>query len=335
MEVIVILVTGATGHLGNVLTRELLSRGERVRALVLPGEDAASIRGLDVERVTGNVLDPATLDRALVGVEMVYHLAGIISILPGDEQRMRRVNVEGVRNVAHAALKAGVRRLVHTSSIHAFQRVPHGVTVDETIPFAPASPAGAYDRTKAEGTLAVLQAVEQGLDGVIACPTGVIGPYDYLSSEMGQTILDFTRKKLHLLVDGAYDFVDVRDVARGLTLAGEKGRRGEAYILAGAHIKLVQIRKIVQELVGIRFPALIVPFGLAGFVARCMERFYRLTKSTPRFTSYALRTLRDNSRFSCAKAQRQLGYRPRPLRKSLADTIAWWQAHNPGMVPAN
>jgi len=89
---------------------------------------------------------------------------------------MRRVNVEGVRNVVNAALKVGVRRLVHISSIHAFKRVPSGITLDETVPFAPDSPAGAYDRTKAEGTLAVLQAVRQGLDAVIVCPTGVIGP---------------------------------------------------------------------------------------------------------------------------------------------------------------
>lgn len=267
------------------------------------------------------------------GADVVYHLAGVISIMPGDEEKMRRVNVDGVRNVARAALKTGVRRMVHTSSVHAFRRMPHGVTVDETVPFAPDSPAGAYDRTKAEGTLAVLEAVERGLDAVIACPSGIIGPHDYLKSEMGQTILDFTRRKLHLLVDGAYDFVDVRDVAQGLTLAAENGRTGEAYILSGAHVKLVQVRSTVQEVVGIRFPAVVVPFGLAGFVASLAERFYRLTRTTPRFTSYALHTVRDNSVFSHAKAHRELGYTPRPLRQSIADTIAWWRAFQPGVMP--
>lgn len=330
-----ILVTGATGHVGNVLVRELLSQGKRVRAMVLPGEDRSSIQGLEVERVEGNVLDPASLDQAMAGVEVVYHLAGIISILPGAEGIMRRVNVEGVHNVANAALKAGVKRMVHTSSIHAFKRVPHGVTVDETVPLAPDSPAGAYDRTKAEGTLAVLQAVQGGLDAVILCPTGIIGPYDYLKSEMGQTIVDFTKEKLHFLVDGAYDFVDVRDVAKGLTLACEKGRTGEVYILSGAHVKLMQLRETVQEIAGVRSPAVIVPFGPARLLANLMERFYRLTKSTPRFTSYALRTVRDNSVFSCAKAQSELGHTPRPLRETIADTIAWWGEHKPAMVPAN
>jgi dihydroflavonol-4-reductase len=324
-----ILVTGATGHVGNVLVRELLSRKERVRALVLPGENAPSLEGLDVERVEGNVLDPPSLERAMDGVGVVYHLAGVISILPGDEEKMRRVNVDGVRNVARAALGAGVGRLVHASSVHAFRRMPHGVTVDESVPFAPDSPAGAYDRTKAEGTLAVLDEVEQGLDAVIACPSGIIGPYDYLKSEMGQTILDFSRKKIHLLVDGAYDFVDVRDVAKGLTLAAEKGRTGQAYILSGAQVKLGQIRSTAQEIAGNHTPAIIVPFGLAGLVAGLAERFYRLTRTTPRFTSYALQTVRDNSAFSHAKARRELGYHPRPLRESIADTIAWWRAQEP------
>jgi dihydroflavonol-4-reductase len=327
--VIVILVTGATGHVGNVLVRELLAQGERVRALVLPGEDVSSLQGLNVERVEGNVLEPDTLDRALDGVEVVYHLAGLISILPGAEEMMRRVNVEGVRNVAHGALKAGVKRMVHISSVHAFKRVSDGVVVDERIPFAPDSPAGAYDRTKAEGTLAVLEAVRKGLDAVIVCPSGIIGPCDYLKSEMGQTIMDFTKAKLHFLVDGAYDFVDVRDVAKGLILAREKGRMGEAYILSGTRVKITQIKKMVQDVAGVESPELVVPYGLARQLASLAEFFYRIARATPRYTRYALRTIRDNSAFCCVKAQTELGYTARPLRETIADTIEWWKEHLP------
>lgn len=320
-----VLVTGATGHVGNVLVRELLARAERVRVMVLPGEDCVSLQGLDVEIVPGDVRDPTTLQRAMQGVETVYHLAGVISILPGAEELMRQVNVEGVRNVAQAALRAGVKRLVHTSSVHAFQRLPQGVTVDESVPFAPDSPDGAYDRTKAAGTLAVLQAVRQGLDAVIVCPSGIIGPYDYAGSEMGRTILDFSRAKLHFLIDGAYDFVDVRDVARGLVLARERGRTGETYILSGTWAKLTVLRRMVQDVTGVRSPVLLLPFGLARLVAGLAERFYRLTKSTPRFTRYALRTVRDNASFCRAKAQRELGYNPRPLQETIKDTLAWWR----------
>jgi dihydroflavonol-4-reductase len=159
---------------------------------------------------------------------------------------------------------------------------------------------------------------------VIVCPSGIIGPYDYLQSEMGQTVLDLARAKLHFLVDGAYDFVDVRDVARGLVLARERGRTGEAYILSGTQAKLTHLKRVIQEITGVRSPTVVLPLGLAGFVAGLMERFYRLTKSPPRFTRYALRTVRDNSAFCCAKAQGELGYIPRPLPETIADTIDWW-----------
>ncbi len=324
-----ILVTGATGHVGNVLVRELLAQEQQVRAMTLPNDNCASLEGLDVERVTGNVLDSASLDRAMDNVDVVYHLAGIISILPGAEALMRKVNVDGVRNTAQAALRAGVRRMVHISSIHAFRRMPHGVCIDEHVPFAPDSPVGTYDRTKAEGTLAVLETVEQGLDAVIACPTGVIGPYDYLDSEMGNVIRNFAQKRLHFLVEGAYDFVDVRDVARGLTLAAEKGRAGETYILSGARIEIAQIKQVVQEFAGIRTPHIVAPMWVAELVARIAEPFYRLTHAIPKFTHYSLRTVQDNCNFSHAKAQMELGYTPRPLRESIADVLGWRKGYSP------
>jgi len=309
--------------------RELLAQKQCVRTMVLPNDNCASLEGLNVERVTGNVLEPKTLAHAMEGVDVVYHLAGIISIMPGAETLMRKVNVDGVRNTAQAALKAGVRRMVHISSIHAFQRMPHGICIDEHIPFAPDSPAGAYDRTKAEGTLAVLETVEQGLDAVIACPTGIIGPYDYLDSEMGNVIRNFTQKKLHFLVKGAYDFVDVRDVAKGLTLAAEKGRAGETYILSGARIEIAQIKQVVQEFVGIHTPHIVAPMWLAELFARLAEPFYRLTHAIPKFTQYSLRTVQDNCDFSHAKAETELGYTPRPLRESIADVLTWRKGYSP------
>jgi dihydroflavonol-4-reductase len=318
-----ILVTGGTGHVGNVLIRRLLERGEQVRTLVLPGDPCVAFEGLDVECVAGDVLDPTSLRRALEGVDVVYHLAGIVSIMPDKGDLMRQVNVEGVRNVAQLALEAGVDRMVHVSSIHAFKRMPQGVLVDEKTPLALESPPKSYDRTKAEGTLAVLQTVRQGLDAVVLCPTGIIGPYDYLGSEMGQTIVDFARRRWHLLVEGAYDFVDVRDVVDGLLAAQTWGRSGELYILSGALVALTRLREIVQELAGIHTPRTVVPFGLAKSVVRLAEVFYRWAGLTPRFTQYSLRTVQDNAYFSHTKATRELNYRPRSLRQTVADVLAW------------
>jgi dihydroflavonol-4-reductase len=150
------LVTGATGHIGNVLVKELLKNGESVRVFVLPDEDLTPLAGLDVEVFTGNILDPIAVSLALNGIENVFHLAGIISIMPGQDETVHKVNVEGTKNIVKAARMANVKRFVYTSSIHAFKRVPHGVVINETTPIDPDSSIAAYDRSKAEATLAVL-----------------------------------------------------------------------------------------------------------------------------------------------------------------------------------
>ncbi|HEY6075088.1 MAG TPA: NAD-dependent epimerase/dehydratase family protein, partial [Anaerolineales bacterium] len=226
------LVTGATGHIGNVLVRELLRRGEKVRALILPRESRAPLEGLDVEAVEGDVLNLDSLWQPLQGIRGVFHLAGVISILPGENPIVRKVNVEGTRNLLEAARRACVKRLVFTSSIHALRRVPDGV-IDESVPYDVENPYGAYDRSKAEATLEVQHASECGLDTVITCPTGVIGPYDFRGSMMGAVIRTAAERKPTLYVDEAYDFVDVRDVADGLIAAARDGKRGESYILSG------------------------------------------------------------------------------------------------------
>ncbi len=318
------LVTGATGHIGNVLVRLLLERGENVRAMIMPGENPTPLNGLDVEIVEGDVLDYHSLQEAFRDIQVVYHLAGIISILPGKEPMVQVVNVIGTRNVIQAAQTMGVGRLVYTSSIHALKRMPHGILIDESIPFDIEHAISSYDSSKASASLEILTAVQNGLDAVIVCPTGVIGPYDFRRSEMGQLILDCVEQKPMLYVDGAYDFVDVRDVAQGLILAGEKGRCGESYILSGERIAVLDIIKIVQEILGKRLFSLKIPMRLAHLTANLTPLYYRLTHIKPRFTSYSLATITSNSFISHAKAHLELGYLPRPLRESLNDTVKWY-----------
>jgi dihydroflavonol-4-reductase len=318
-----ILVTGATGHIGNVLVRDLLARGEQVRALVLPGEDLTPLDGLKLEVVVGDVLDRDALQKAFEGVSLAYHLAGIISIMPGVNEMVQRVNVQGTRNVLEAARLASVKRLVYTSSIHALARVPHGTTIDESIPFDPDNPVGEYDRSKAQATLAVLEAVQDGLDAVIVCPTGVIGPNDYRGSEMGKLIEECAESKPQLYVEGAYDFVDVRDVSRGLTLAGEKGQAGEVYILSGERITVQGMLDLVEHVTGKHLKRFKIPMWLARFITHFTPTYYRLTRQTPRFTPYSLETISSNSEISHAKAHQELGYQPRTLRQSVADTVDW------------
>jgi dihydroflavonol-4-reductase len=319
------LVTGATGHIGNVLVRRLIAAGESVRVLIFPGEDTLPLKDLLLEMVTGDVLDPFSLRKAMQGVTRVFHLAGIISILPGRDRVVHRVNVEGTKNIISAARYAGVKRLIYTSSIHAIRRTPAGVRIDERLPFDPENSAGEYDRSKAEASLAVLEAARDGLDSVIVCPTGVIGPNDYRRSELGQLILDCVEHKPQFYVDGAYDFVDVRDVAEGLFQAAQKGRSGETYILSGEKLSVRRIIDVLWDLTGRRFTRIYVPFSFARFAARFTPLLYLHRKIKPRFTSYSLETLRSNSDISHAKATAELGYAPRSLTETIADTVEWFR----------
>ncbi len=323
-----ILVTGATGQIGNVLVRQLLAMGKKVRALKLPGEDAAPLRELAVEVVEGDVLDQPSLRRALEGVRHVYHLAGIISILPGVRQILERVNVQGTRNVIAACRESGVERLVYTSSIHALVEAPLGISIDERQPYDPERTMDDYGRSKAQASLAVMEAAREGLNAVIVCPTGVIGPYDFRQSEMSQVINYYARHAPKLYVEGAYNFVDVRDVAAGHILACEHGKAGESYILAGERITVKRLLETVEELTGRHAPHLQVPLWLARWAASLAPLYYRLTRKKPQFTAYALQTLCSNSEISAGKAQRELGYRARSLRDSLKDTLAWFRVNS-------
>ncbi|MGA2612281.1 MAG: SDR family NAD(P)-dependent oxidoreductase [Spirochaetia bacterium] len=319
-----VLVTGAAGHLGCALVRELVGDGEKVRVLVLPQEDLEGLRGIPLDIVKGNVLDLDSIRRASQDVEVIYHLAGIVSIMPGRDELMRRVNVEGTANVARVARECRVRRMVYVSSIHALARPPKGTPVDERVRIDPHNPAGEYDRTKAEASLAVLSEVEAGLDAVIVCPTGIIGPYDFRGiSPMTRQIRKWARSGSHLVLDGHFDFVDARDVARGMIVAARQGRRGQLYILAGDRVSVEDLFELVKENAGTRGRAFRVPLGIARLVAVFATLHSRLWGRKVQLTRYALETLESNSLISCARARGELGYQPRAMRRTIGDTVRW------------
>jgi dihydroflavonol-4-reductase len=321
----VAVVTGATGHVGNVLARELLAEGTPVRAMVLPGEDSQSLAGLDIEYAEGDVRDLETLRRAFAGASVVYHLAGLISIQPGRTAALHAVNVVGTRNVVRACEDCCVGRLVYVSSVHALAEPPHGTAITEAAGFSPSAIAGPYAQSKARATQEVMLGVQRGLDAVVVYPSGVTGPNDFNLSEMGQVILDFVRRRLPMYVEGAYDFVDVRDVVSGIIAAGRRGRKGEGYILSGEMLSVSRLMALLWELTGVRPPTLKLPYWIARTVAAFSPAFAIVTGTKPRFTNYSLRVLRSNGLMDCSKARRELGYAPRPLDASIADAVAWFR----------
>ena len=320
-----ILVTGAAGHIGNVLVRELTNKEQKVRGLVLPGENLRSLEDLDLEIFEGNILDKPAMLRAMRGVDTVYHLASLVGITNDKIDLMRQVNIEGTQNVLEAAKESGVRKFIYTSSIHALERPDHGQKIDESLKFDSKNPAGPYDRTKAEASILAQKAAAEGLDVTIVCPTGVIGPYDFSRSEMGEMFLSWMSKQPSLSLDATFDFVDVRDVARGHILAAEKGRKGETYLLSGVDIKIGHLRQMVQQAVGIKSVVVIFPIWFAKAIAPLAELWYKITRTRPRLTSYAIETLLSNSDISCGKACRELGFVARPIEETVKDTVLWWK----------
>lgn len=319
------IVTGSTGFIGNVLVRELLRRGRKVRAFVRPTSDISSLEGLEIEKVIGDIHNIDSLIKAFRGADTVYHLAARISIMPGDRVLIRNTNLEGTRKVINACLKCGVRRLVYTSSIHALKEPPMGTVIDESMPFDPNSNRGEYDRSKAFASLEVVKAAKNGLDSVVVCPTGVLGPYDFRVSAVTQTFIDFARSKMKIIINGAYDFVDVRDVAAGHILAAEKGKTGEKYILSGQRVTMDEMMSMLNEISGIQPPKYKVPIWLAKTAGIFTPVYYKLANKTPRFTSYSINTLQSNSYISHKKASRELGYNPIPVKKSIEDAFKWFE----------
>ncbi len=320
-------VTGANGHIGNTLVRKLLSRGENVRVLI-HSNNRHALDGLEVEKVVGDVLDFDSLIKAFKGCDIVFHIAGLISILQGTSDLLYQTNVIGTKNVVNACLKLGIQRLIYTSSIHAILEPPPGMVIDETFPFEPYRTIGDYGRTKARASLEVLKGVKQGLDAVIVCPTAVVGPYDFKPSRMGQFLIDFVKRKLIAYIDGAFDFVDVRDVAMGHILACEKGHIGETYILSGERIAFKELMVILEDISGVEAPRLKVPIPLAMTAAIFNTMFYGIINKEPRFNKYSIRTLLSNSFISSKKAKSALGYSHRPIRKSFEDAIQWFKENN-------
>jgi dihydroflavonol-4-reductase len=319
-----IAVTGATGHVGANLVRTLVAAGHQVRALV-HGSNRRGLDGVAAEVVEGDVLDAASLRRAFDGCERVFHLAARISILPGDEEKVRAVNVDGTQNVVESCLATKVRRLVHFSSIHALSPLPRDVAIDETRALTSSPHMPPYDRSKAAAEEKVRAGIARGLDAVVVNPTAILGPFDYGPSRMGQVLLDLYHQRLPALVDGGFDWVDVRDVVAGALAAADGAPSGERYLLSGERRTVAELAGLVGEITGVRPPRLVSPMWLARVGAPFATAAARIVGKEPLYTRHSLHALRNHQLVSHAKATRDLGYRPRPLVETLSAAYDWFR----------
>lgn len=320
------LITGASGHVGSALCACLKERGERTRALVLRGEDTGLLRRLGVEIAFGDVRNKDEL-RAFFSVPegytpVVVHCAAIVDIGGGKNSALGEVNVGGTINVMEESRRVGAEKIVYVSSVHALSDLPKGRVKREQTEYFPDEVDGAYAKSKARAANAVLAMAKEGLPVVIVQPSGIIGPYNGKANHLVQLIKNYLTGKLPAGVKGGYDFVDVRDVAQGILAAEEHGRTGESYLLTGNYHPIPQMLAMLRSIAGGRKIGT-VPFWLAKMCAPLSEYLAKKRGRKPLFTSYSLRVLRENARFSHDKATSELGYRPRELYETLQDTAEW------------
>lgn len=321
------LVTGAAGSLGSNIVRSLLSHGQDVRGLVLPGDPTAKYLPKEVELCEGDVLNVDDLQRFFAvpadAEVIVVHAAGIVSTEWGYSSKVYDVNVCGTRNIVEQCLHARVRRLVYISSVHAIPELPKGQTITEISSFDPDAIVGFYGKAKAEASQIVMDAVrERNLDAVIIFPTGMCGPGDF-AGYASQLLIDCANSKLPVGIQGGYDFADVRDVAEGIVTACELGRKGEGYIMGNRYISIKEMLQLVHEINGGRLVKCMVPPWVARIALPFYGVYYKVKKKRPIFNRYALYAITSNSVFSSEKAQRELGYKVRPFRETISDTIKW------------
>lgn len=320
-----VAVTGASGHVGTNLCRMLLEQGYRVRALI--HKSSAGLEDLDIEYIRGDVTSISDLQKLCEGCSVVFHLAAFISIRKKDERCMA-VNAGSCENLLSAARAAGVRRIIHFSSIHAFSHEPLNEALDESRELDLNSRVS-YNRSKALGHKIMIEGSSSGPEVVVLNPTAIIGPNDFQPSLLGNALIRFYKGQNPSLIPGGYDWVDVRDICSAAIAAIDKGVPGECYLLAGRWKSLKEMANAVEKMGGCKAPALTVPGWLAHIGAAVLNLHATFTGSAPLYTSMSLDTLKESHRnISSAKAARDLEYKSRPFEETMADTILWFRKNN-------
>jgi dihydroflavonol-4-reductase len=321
------LVTGATGFVGAAVTRALLRNQWQVRVLLRKGSDRTNLNALDVEPVEGDLTDAASLERAAQGCEGLFHVAADYRLGARDPRLLYHNNVEGTRHVLNAARRAGVRRMVYTSSVATVGIPEDGTPGHETTPVTLENMIGHYKRSKFLAEAVVRSAAKEGASVVIASPSTPVGPGDIKPTPTGQLVLDAASGRMPAYVDTGLNIVHVDDVAAGHLLAYEHGRVGERDILGGEDMSLRQILEMIAVQVGRKPPSIRLPYGLVLPMAYMAEGIAKMTGRSGRLTLEGVRMSRKIMFFSSAKAVQELGYSWRPPQAAFADAIAWFRAN--------
>jgi dihydroflavonol-4-reductase len=321
------LVTGASGFLGSHVARLLTERGDQVRVLLRPTSDARLLEGLPIERAPGDLRDTASLDAALVGVTIVYHIAADYRLWARDPREIYNANVQGTRNLLEAAGRAKVQKIVYTSTVGTVA-VPKGGTLpDESTAASLDEMIGDYKRSKWLAEHEARKAAVAGLPVIIVNPTTPVGPGDAKPTPTGRIILDFLKGRMPAFVDTGLNFVPVEDAALGHLLAAERGRAGERYILGGENLTLKQVLALISAASGRPAPRVRIPHMIALVAAHAESLLSGLTGREPRIPLDGVRMARHSMFVNTAKARRELGFSPGSVTAAVERAVRWYQSN--------
>lgn len=318
------LVTGASGFVGSALARALIGSGCKVRVLLRPTSPGTALAGLDVERVQGDLRDCRSLAAAMKDVRWLFHAAADYRLWARRPADLFETNVGGTRSIMEAALKAGVERIIYTSSVATLAPARDGVPSDETCRLAAGDAVGPYKRSKIEAEELVRSMIGDGLPAVIVNPSTPVGPFDVRPTPTGRIIVETAAGRMPGYVDTGLNMVHVDDVAAGHLAALRRGQIGESYILGGQDASLREILTAIAREAGQPPPRFAIPRGLVVPVAFASETMARFSGREPLTTLDGVRMSKNRMFFSSAKAERELGYHARPYREGIRDAVDWF-----------
>src|SRR5215813_10907468 len=317
------LVTGAAGFLGSHLTRQLIARGADVRVLLRPSSSNRAIADLPLEYITGDLRDAASLDRAMLGVQRVFHVAADYRLWSKRSQDIYDSNVGGTKNLLEAARRVGVEQFIYTSTVAtiAVDRPQHpseftDAKLDEMV--------GHYKRSKWLAEKQVLDAAKQGFPAIVAMPTTPVGPWDWKPTPTGKIILDFLNGKMPGYVETGLNFVGVEECAAGHLLVSDKGKIGERYLLGGENLTLKELLDMMAKITGLRAPSMKIPHGLALTAAYANTVFSRLLGREPGIPVEGVKIAKHTMFVNATRAQKELGFQPGPVAAALERAVRWY-----------
>ena len=322
------LVTGAAGFLGSNICRELVEQGRRVRAFVLPNDKGTAHIPKEVEVVEGNLCDKKSLKNLFdvpANMEIVViHAASIVTVEPEYNQKVMDVNVGGTKNiVALCQAAANFGKLVYVSSTGCISEADKGVAIREVADFDGHGFMDCYSQSKALATQYVLGEARKGMNACVVHPSGILGPFDYAVGHTTKTLIQIIKGEMPIAINGTFNLCDVRDLAKGIVSASEKGRRGECYILANKAVSFKKFVRIVNRECGVRRFTLFLPGSLAYTLAKRMEKKAQKTGQKPMLTTFAVYNLIRNNVFDSSKAEKELGYTTRSYTETIGNEIQW------------